>query len=323
MTSPGDGRTGLVLGAGGVLGAAWLIGALRAFEEVTGFDPRKADRLLGTSAGSILVAALGAGVDTNGLLHHQFGIITEGAPQIDFDPDTDSGGKLPPWPKPGIGSRELLFKSWRHPRQVHPQVALYSVVPEGRGDLEPVGRLVDSVNEGDWSPHPSCWVVAVDYEEGRRTVFGRDGAPEARLRDAVQASCAVPGWYHPVAIDGRRYVDGGVRSSTSADLFAKLDLDRVYVFAPMASYELDQPKSVGTAFERGVRRYITRGLTTEVERLRAAGIEVEVFTPGPADLEAIGPNLMNPVRRTDVLETSLRTMTERLEAAQYVHGDRS
>src|SRR5690606_19316991 len=93
-------KTGLVLGAGGVLGAAWLIGALRALEEVTGFDPRGADRLLGTSAGSILAAALGAGIDTNTLLHHQFGMVTEGAPKIDFDPDKDSGGKRPPLPKP-------------------------------------------------------------------------------------------------------------------------------------------------------------------------------------------------------------------------------
>lgn len=312
-----EARTGLVLGAGGVLGAAWLVGALRALEEVTGFDPRSADRLLGTSAGSILVAALGAGVDTNTLLHHQFGLVTEGAPHIDFDPDVDSGGKRPPLPKPGIGSPGLLLNSWRHPGQVHPQVAFYSVVPEGRGDLEPVGRLVDSVNPETWSPHDSCWVVAVDYESGRRAVFGSAHAPEARLRDAVMASCAVPGWYHPVTIDGRRYVDGGVRSTTSANVFAGLGLDRVYVLAPMASYELDKPRSVGAALERGMRRFITRGLTAEVTRLRESGTQVEVFTPGPDDLEAIGPNLMDPARRTEVLETSLRTTTELLEAKQY------
>lgn len=314
------GGTGLVLGAGGVLGAAWLTGVLRALEEVTGFDPRTADHLLGTSAGSIMAAALGAGVDTNVLLHHQLGLVVEGAPQIDFDPDVDSGGKRPPWPKPGIGSPELLLNSWRHPGQVHPQVALYSVVPEGRGDLEPVGRLIDSVNPGEWSPHPSCRVVAVDYESGLRTVFGDDDAPPALLRDAVKASCAVPGWYHPVRIDGRRYVDGGVRSTTSADALADLGLDRVYVLAPMASYELDKPRSVRAAFERGMRRFITRGLTAEVARLRQAGTIVTVLTPGPADLEMIGPNLMDPARRTEVLETALRTMTERLEADELV-GD--
>lgn len=313
-------KTGLVLGAGGVLGAAWLTGALRALEEVTGFDPRTAERLLGTSAGSILVAALGAGVDTNALLHHQFGLVTEGAPQIDFDPDADSGGKLPPLPKPGIGSPGLLLNSWRHPGQVHPQVAFYSVVPEGRGDLEPVGRLVDSVNPEPWSPHDSCWVVAVDYEHGYRTVFGSDGAPEARLREAVMASCAVPGWYHPVVIDGHRYVDGGVRSTTSANLLAGLDLDRVYVLAPMASYELDKPKSVGAALERGMRRFITRSLTAEVNELRGSGVDVEVLTPGPEDLEAIGPNLMDPARRTEVLETALRTTTELLESREYAVG---
>lgn len=320
MRPEGYGTTAVVLGAGGVLGAAWLTGVLRALEEVTGFDPRTADHLLGTSAGSIMAAALGAGVDTNALLHHQFGLVLDGAPQIDFDPDVDSGGRLPPWPKPRIGSPELLLNSWRHPGQVHPQVAMYSVVPEGRGDLEPVGRLIDSVNAAEWSPHPSCRVVAVDYEEGRRTVFGDKDAPPARLRAAVMASCAVPGWYHPVRIDGRRYVDGGVRSSTSADLLVEVAPDRVYVLAPMASYEFDKPRSVGAAFERGMRRFITRGLSAEVARLRAAGSEVTVLTPVAADLEVIGPNLMNPARRTEVLETALRTMTQRLEADELV-GD--
>ncbi|HEX6446120.1 MAG TPA: patatin-like phospholipase family protein [Streptosporangiales bacterium] len=307
-------KRGLVLGAGGVLGAAWLTGALHTLERITGFDPRNADYLMGTSAGSVLAAALGAGVGTQVLVDNQLGIVTNGAPKLDFDPDTVSGGKRPPMPRPGIGSRSVLRERFRKHTYVHPQVALYSLLPEGRGDLEPIGRLVDSVNPGFWSPHPSCWIPAVDLETGRRTVFGSPGAPQARLRDAVMASCAVPGWYHPVRIGGRRYVDGGVRSSTSANLFGTVDVDEVFVLAPMASYEFDQPRSVGALMERGVRRYITRQLTGEVRALRRAGITVHVFTPGPADLEAIGGNLMDPARRLFVLETARRTTAEKLEA---------
>lgn len=314
VTGAGPRRTGLVLGGGGVLGAAWTIGALRALEEATGFDPRTAEYLLGTSAGSVLVAMLGAGLDTKLLVDNQLGIITEGAPEIDYDPDTGSGGGKPRLPRPGIGSRRLLLTSWLHPRQVHPLVALYSIVPEGRGELEPVGRLVDSVNPGRWSPHPNCWIVAVDYDSGRRTVFGRPGAPEVPLREAVMASCAVPGWYHPVSIDGRRYVDGGVRSSTSAGLLARTGLDQVYVLAPMAAYEYDQPRSVGTALERAARRLVTRGLNAEVAKLRRSGISVDVLAPSVRDLQAIGLNMMDPARRVAVLETALETTAERLAA---------
>nr|MDQ3344258.1 patatin-like phospholipase family protein [Actinomycetota bacterium] len=97
-------RTGLVLGAGGVLGAAWTIGALAALQEVREQDPREADVLLGTSAGSVLASFLGCGVGVDVLLDHQRGIVNAEAPDISYDPDSDSGGALPPLPRPGIGS---------------------------------------------------------------------------------------------------------------------------------------------------------------------------------------------------------------------------
>src|SRR4029077_17844756 len=83
---------------------------------------------------------------------------------------------------------------------------------------------------------------AVDYASGRRAVFGRPGAPAARLPDAVVASCSIPGWYQPAVIDGRRYVDGGVRSPTSLGMVARAGLDEVFVLAPMASVVADRPR---------------------------------------------------------------------------------
>jgi NTE family protein len=151
------------------------------------------------------------------------------------------------------------------------------------------------------------WIVAVDYDSGRRVVFGRDGAPPAPLPDAVVASCSIPGWYEPVPIDGRRYVDGGVRSVTSLDLMAEADVDQVYVLAPMASVTPDHPRRRIERAERRFRRLITRGLLNSARDLRSRGIRVTVLTPGPEDLAAIGWNPMDPRRRGAVLETSLRT----------------
>jgi NTE family protein len=91
-------RRGLVLGAGGVLGAAWTIGALAAIEEEYGWDPREAEVLIGTSAGSVLASFLGCGIGVEQLLNHQRGVRAEGDPEIHFDPDRDSGGALPPRP---------------------------------------------------------------------------------------------------------------------------------------------------------------------------------------------------------------------------------
>jgi NTE family protein len=158
-----------------------------------------------------------------------------------------------------------------------------------------------------WAPGGETWVVAVDYDSGRRVAFGRAGAPPATLPEAVVASCSIPGWYRPTVIGGRRYVDGGVHSTTSLDLLADADLDEVYVLAPMASLVMDTPRSPYARLERRLRRLITVGLLREVRKVRARGIDVTVLTPGPEDLTAIGANLMEPRRRVRVLDTSLRT----------------
>jgi NTE family protein len=306
-------RRGLVLGAGGVLGAAWTIGALAAVQEEYGWDPREAEVLIGTSAGSVLAAFLGCGVGVEQLLNHQRGVVGPGDPAIDYDPDRDSGGSLPPRPRLGIGSPRGVLSSALRPWKVTPMAALSAVLPQGRGSLGPLGQLVDAVRpDGGWADHPSTWVVAMDYDTGRRVAFGRDNAPRVELRDAVTASCAIPGWYTPVGIGGRRYVDGGACSPTSIDLVARLGLDEVVVLSPMTSLRYDRPTAVAARLERRFRRLSTRRVIGEVKKVAATGTKVTLLGPGAEDLAGIGANLMDPSRREQVLETSLRTSREAL-----------
>ena len=313
--------TGLVLGAGGVLGAAWTIGALAALQEVRGVEPRDADVLVGTSAGSVLAAFLGCGVGVEVLLDHQRGIVNAEAPDISFDPDVDSGGALPPLPRPGIGSARGVLSAARKPWRVTPMGALSTVLPRGRGPLDPIGGLVDAVcPPGAWAAHPRTWVVAMDVDRTRRVPFGRDGAPHASLRDAVMASCAIPGWYAPVTIGGRRYVDGGACSPTSLDLVAPLELDEVVVLSPMTSLDYDRPTSVAGRMERRFRRVVTRRLVREVKKVAATGTKVTLLGPTAEDLAVIGTNLMDPRRREQVLETSLRTSRAALRASSLDHA---
>ena len=298
-------RRGLVLGAGGVLGAAWTIGALSAVQDELGWDPREAEVLIGTSAGSVLLSALACGVGVQELLDHQGGKLD---PRIDFDPDTDSGGALPPLPRPFVGSPRGLMHSALRPWRTSPMAALAAALPQGRGSLEPVGRLVDGVLPGGgWAPHPAAWVVAMDYDSGRRIAFGSPGAPEATLREAVMASCAIPGWYSPVAIGRRRYVDGGVCSPTSVDLLARAGLDEVVVLSPMTSLSYDTPDSVAARIERRFRRLVTKRVVGEIRKVAATGTKVTFLGPTSEDLVVIGANMMDPRRRTEVLETSRRT----------------
>lgn len=312
-------RRGLVLGAGGVLGAAWMTGALVAFENVLGLDARDMDHLVGTSAGSVLAALLGNGVSVAQLRDHQLGRQpTEGPLSGVFvDPRGSDTSSRPSWPRPGIGSARLLGRSLRQPQRFPPTAVVSSMLPPGRGSLASVAQLVAAVSPAGstWTTHGNTWIVAMDYDSGRRVVFGRPGSPHVTLPDAVRASCAIPGWYESLAVDGHRYVDGGTCSPTSLDLLAGLGLDEVYVLAPMISVEYDRPTSLGARIERAYRRRLTRRAWHEAGKVRAFGTRVVVLGPGARDLEVIGANLMDPARREQVLEMSLRTSADALHRA--------
>jgi len=308
------GGWGLVLGGGGVLGAAWMVGALSALQEVHGLDPRDAHTLVGTSAGSVTAALLGAGVSVEELRAHQVGERVRSGPlaALDWNYDTDTGGPNPPRPHLHPGSAALLTGNVSRLRQLPPTAVLAALLPEGRGTLSAVGRLVRGLVPQGWAPHPGVRAVAMDFGSGRRVAFGDPAAPDADLADAVMASCAIPGWYAPVAIGGRRYVDGGACSATNLDLLAGAGLDEVFVLAPMVSFALDRPTHWRSRAERQWRARVTRRCLREVAKVHAGGTRVTVLGPGPDDLEAIGSNLMDVDRRRLVLDTAMRTARQAL-----------
>jgi len=305
-----------VLGAGGVLGFTWTVGALHALEQSLGIDVRDMDVIIGTSAGSIMAAVLSCDVPLDTVLRHQRGRVRPGDVKIDWNYDNDSRGALPPLPMLGLGSPRLLARVARHPSRFTPFTAASALLPRGRGHLAPVARMVERISDSPW-PARETWIVALDYVTGRRTVFGQQGAPAARLSEAVTASCAIPGWYAPIRIGGRRYIDGGTYSATSLDLLAGSALDEVFVVAPMAAVGYDNPLSVVGQVERQFRRTVSRRLDREAEKVRRSGTEVTILAPGPDDLRAIGVNMMDLRRRRAVLRTSLVT------GAQALSGRRS
>ena len=302
-------RRGLVLGGGGVLGAAWMVGALQALQDETGVDVREFDAFVGTSAGSVLVAMLGAGVGVEDLVTHARGgeLLSGPLAGFHFDYENASGGDRPMRPRTGMGSRELLIRNARQLRQLPPTAVLSAFLPEGRGNLAAVGALITHVVPDGWVSRDGVTVVALDYDTGERMPFGRQGAWPASLPEAVMASCAIPGWYQPVRIGDHRFIDGGAWSSTNLDLLADQGLDEVYVLAPQVSFDPDAPTQWATRLERQWRARVTRKVIREVATVHRHGTEVTVLGPGPADLEAFGANLMDVSRRPAVIETSLRT----------------
>lgn len=308
-------RRAFVFGGGGVLGFAWIAGALTALQHELGIEPRPADLLVGTSAGAVVSGLLGCGLDVDGIRRHQIGVPLPQDPPISWNYDSDSGGSRPPRPVWLPGSPRLVWDGIRRPASVSPALALSGLLPRGRGSLQPIHRMLGSVTastigSGNWPQR--TWIVAADYSTGRWTVFGREGEPVAGLAEAVCASCAIPAWYTPVEIGSRSYIDGGAVSNASVDLLAGQDLDEVFVLAPMAAVEPDHPRSPVARLERRIRRSITRSIGNDIAALREAGMAVTLLTPGPEDLTAMGANLMNPRRRTAVLHTAMRTAASSL-----------
>lgn len=312
-------RVGLVLGAGGIQGGAWLTGGLDALAAETGWDPASADYVVGTSAGSMIGALCASGVPPWFMVAHSrgetFDNVTDarGRPAAESDRSAGAGFHLErALPPIGPGSWRLALRTLANPRRYTPATVATGWLPRGIFSVDGLKDTIQSVVPSGWSPHPNLWIVACDYETGRRVPFGRSGAPAADLADAVAASCAIPGIYHPVTIDGRRYVDGGIYSASNADILRDEGLDLIICLNPTSTLHPIRAINPRDAVNLIFQRASGRRLGHETKRLRAAGTEVVLVQPLSEDLDAMGPNLMRRGNRNEVIEVARRTVAKQL-----------
>jgi NTE family protein len=334
-------RTGLVLGAGGVVGASWLMGALEGLEAETGWQPRDAGYIVGTSAGSVIGTLVASGIppafmagysagrqleDFPGLaeLEELAELIEREAEAAEDVAKRETGSEYRlhrGLPGIGPGSLRLAFATLRNPTK-HPPLAVVSGwLPRGVISTDPIRRIVDRFVPGGWPDHPNLWIMACDYGTGRRVAFGREDAPSAPLADAVAASCAIPGFYRPVKMGGKRYVDGGVCSTSNLDVVRGLGLDLVICLNPTSSLAPFAPRSAADYFAAAMRIGTGRRLAYEARKLREEGTKVLILEPSTRDLAAMGPNLMARGRQAAVIDQARLSMVE--EIARLRHAGRT
>jgi NTE family protein len=326
-------RVGLVLGAGGVLGGAWLTGGLHALAEESEWDPGSAEFIVGTSAGSMVGALSAAGVPPWFMVAHSAGESFDGVRAADGSPASEANRAagavfrihrgLPPL---GPGSLRMALTALANPLGHTPLQMMAGWLPAGVVSTDSLRQIVRRAVPGRWVEHPNYWAVACDYQSGRRTAFGRLDAPNVEIADAVAASCAIPGFYRPVKIAGRRYVDGGVCSASNLDLVAGRGLDLVICLNPLSSgTELTGYNGAGPLGRLGPldprdwlgalsRQANGRRLAHEAGKVRGYGTEVLLIEPTAEDHRAMGHNLMSASaeRRRLVIETATRTVREQL-----------
>jgi NTE family protein len=285
----------LVLGAGGTLGEAWMRGVLSGIESAAEIDFRRCEYVVGTSAGSIVAAALAAGRrpeagdrasrewgaqattqepdrDLRGALRYLGGEVAKSAGRL----GATAAAPLAPLALAGLEPAGRAFRA-----------AALSRAPRPDRRLDSVGAHIDSL---DAQFDGRLRIMAVDRRNGRRVMFGAPGAPPASVKDAVLASCAVPWLFAPVEIGGREYVDGGVWSPTNLDAAPGGRGARVLCLAPSSTGPLRAPTSAA--------------LVAEEMALKARGMRVRTVTPDAASSKAIGHNLMDPGRIEGVLDAA-------------------
>ena len=296
-------RVGLVLGAGGLVGQAYHAGVLAALEHDLGWDPRTADIVVGSSAGSMTGTALRLGVPAMDLAAWavEAPLSAEGSPVLDAFgseppdlPPFDARNLLRRWRLPAPA---LVARAARRPWAFRPSVAALTLLPAGQVDITEHADVLEDVIPDEWPE--GLWICAARRNDGGRVVFGRNGSPPAPLARAVAASCAIPGYFAPVRIDGVSYFDGGVHSPTNADVLARAELDLVVVVSSMSAAH-----GRARTPDAPMRWSAHNRLERECRRLSDAGTEVVRIEPGRRSLAAMGVNAMADDRGERVVQAA-------------------
>ncbi|MEU5955824.1 patatin-like phospholipase family protein [Streptomyces sp. NPDC047525] len=266
--------TALVLGGGGPVGGAWMTGVLAGLADA-GIEPGRADTVIGTSAGAIFGSRLASGEPARELYERQLA----GEDRIDLK----------------VSLPQTLRFLWAALGSRDPE---RSVRRLGRAALAahtgPEAEVVDTVRgllrgAVDWPRRTALLITAVDASTGSVEAFDAAGSDLALL-EAVAASCAVPLVWPPVTLAGRRWMDGGSRSTTNLQLAR--GYQRVLAVSPIPSAVGPHPSAQRQAAE-----------------LAAEGADVTLLTPDPAARRAMGRDMTANARRADAARAGHRQAT--------------
>lgn len=305
-TDPPSPRVGLVLGGGGIAGYSFHAAALGALLDVTGWDPRTSDVIVGTSAGSSIASLLRGHVAVDDLLTRILAVPTDPKGMAKLRSIAGRGAVNNAKFRLGPTSPMMAVRELANLRRLSFLRVISGLAPIGFLRTEVVGLDSTTLHGSDW-PDETLWIPAVELGSGRRVVFGRDDE-EITVSTAVQASCCLPAFFSPVRHNGSKYVDGGVHSFTNADLLVDQGLDLVVILSPMS-------QELSVRFPRlpdALRVIPSIHLKGEVERLRESGVEVLVIEPDDAVISSIGINPMDPTKVVSILVESSTSVFESL-----------
>ncbi len=301
-------KVGLVLGGGGIAGFAYLTTTLTVLSQITGWDPRDAAVIVGTSAGSNVGGFLRGGTPIGESLDDIMALPANPRSmerlRVLSGREADRTFRLFPT------SLKMVARELRRGPQLSPSRVVSGLLPNGNVRTDTIGDRMIELHPNGW-PEEELLIPTVRLSDGERVVFGLDRT-DVDVGTAVEASSAIPGYFKPVTIDGFRYVDGGSHSPTNADLLADYDLDLIVVVAPLSVDNL----ATGWMTTNGALRLFWRNqVRREVADLKSKGHKVLLLEPSIEEARSMGTTLMDPTRIvTVVLQTSSAARTAMTEA---------
>ncbi len=274
----------LVLAGGGLTGIAWETGVIAALYEI-GIELADADLVVGTSAGAAVAAQITSGAPVDELVAAQL-VPAARSKERAAELDLDLLGRV----------FAVLADTDVEPDERRARVGAMALAAETITEAER-REIIEARLPGHEWPDQSIILTAVDAHTGALTTFERtSGVP---LVDAVAASCAVPCVWPPVTIGSHRYIDGGVRSGTNADLAVGHDV--VVVITPEI-VEMDAR------------------LERELAKLEREGSAVEVVRTDAEARREMGPNALDPAMRAPALAAGRRQGASVADRVRAVWG---
>ena len=275
----------LVLGGGGTVGIAWESGLISGLAR-GGVDLGQADFTLGTSAGAFVGARLAMGASASALVDP---ILAETPP-----PPPQSGAK--PATAPGLSPLVMMMAQvhagTRPAQEVLVEIgafALAATTADEAAFIATFGRSFAGLPQDAW-PERGYACTAVDALTGEFKLWTRESG--VGVTRAVASSCSVPGIFPPVTLQGRRYMDGGMRSGLNADQAGGHDL--------VVVIQVRTGATAGPAAAAADAK-----VEAELETLRAAGARTLLIGPDAASLTAMGLNLMDARNRAAAARAGL------------------
>lgn len=339
-------KTALVLAGGGLTGAVYEIGALRAIDDLLlDRTVNDFDIFVGTSAGALVSTFLAQGISPHEVMDALAGEHSHVPPIQPGDVFSLSRSDLARW---GVKIPRTLIGAWSHYLRHRSDMTFFDVIwlfldalPAGFYDNKALERYMQRVLEYlGKSNHfedleRELYIIATDLDNGQRAVFSKESHPHVPLTKAVAASSAVPVLYKPVRIDGHDYVDGAARANASLDIAIEHGAKLVVCINPLVPIDNSEHSNIpilgpDTQFlsDKGlsaIAQQITRisahsALHYHIKQLRKTHPEVDIILIEPSrhDYKMFFYNAMRYSARLILARHGFESVTLRI-AEDYAH----